>query len=97
MFPTDATGEDLAGMLVKAMLRNNYWIARHRDCVNIAYIGDINPDGSLNDNHSPGAPRQLGGNGSAKSLVDAEADGSTRHVSQAGTVQSLDSGAGIIR
>jgi hypothetical protein len=44
MFPTDATGEDLAGMSVKAMLRNNHWIARHRDCVNIAFIGDINPD-----------------------------------------------------
>jgi hypothetical protein len=45
-------GEDLAGKLIKAMLRNNYWIARYPDCVNIAYIEGINPDGSLNDNRN---------------------------------------------
>lgn len=45
-------GDDLAGKIVKAMQKNNYWIARHPDCVNIVYIEGIEPDGSPNDNRN---------------------------------------------
>jgi hypothetical protein len=47
-----APGNDLAGKIVRAMQRNNYWIARHPDCVNIIYIEGMDPDGSLNDNRN---------------------------------------------
>jgi hypothetical protein len=43
---------DLAGRIVKAMQKNNYWIARHPDCVNIAYIEGMDPNGSSNDNRN---------------------------------------------
>jgi peptidoglycan hydrolase-like protein with peptidoglycan-binding domain len=43
-------GDDLAGKIVSAMQRNNYWIARHPDCVNIVYVEGLNPDGTPNDN-----------------------------------------------
>lgn len=45
-------GDDFAGKLVMAMQRNNYWIARHPDCMNIAYVEGIDPDGSANDNRN---------------------------------------------
>jgi Putative peptidoglycan binding domain len=46
------TGNDLAGKIVKAMQTNNYWIARHPDCVNIIYVEGMDPDGSVNDNRN---------------------------------------------
>ena len=45
-------GNDLIGKIVKAMQRNNYWIARHPDCVNIVYIEGMDADGSPNDNRN---------------------------------------------
>ncbi len=39
-------GDDFAGKLVTAMQRNNYWIARHPDCMNIVYVEGIDPDGN---------------------------------------------------
>lgn len=45
-------GDDFAGKLVNAMLRNNYWIARHPDCVNIAYVEGMDADGTANDNRN---------------------------------------------
>jgi hypothetical protein len=45
-------GDDFAGKLIKAMQRNNYWIARHPDCVNIAYVEGMDPDGTANDNRN---------------------------------------------
>jgi len=45
-------GEDLAGKIVKAMQKNNYWVARHPDCINIVYIEGMDPDGTPNDNRT---------------------------------------------
>jgi len=45
-------GSDLAGKIVRAMLANGYWIARHPDCLNIVYLEGLNPDGSINDNRN---------------------------------------------
>jgi hypothetical protein len=45
-----APENDLAGKIVRAMQTNNYWVARHPDCVNIVYIEGMDPDGSVNDN-----------------------------------------------
>ncbi len=45
-------GDDLAGKLVKAMQHNNYWIARHPGCVNIAYVEGMDPDGAPNNNRN---------------------------------------------
>jgi hypothetical protein len=45
-------GNDLAGKMARAMQANNYWIARHPDCLNVLYIEGLNPDGSLNDNRN---------------------------------------------
>ena len=45
-------GDDLAGKIVRAMVRNNYWIARHPACANIVYIEGMNMDGSPNDNRN---------------------------------------------
>ena len=45
-------GDDFVGKLVTAMLRNNYWIARHPDCVNIAYVEGVDPNGTANDNRN---------------------------------------------
>jgi hypothetical protein len=45
-------GKDLAGKIVKAMQKNNYWVARHPNCVNIVYIEGMDPDGSVNDNRN---------------------------------------------
>jgi hypothetical protein len=47
-----APGDDLAGKIVKAMQKNNYWVARHPDCVNIVYVEGMDPDGSANDNRN---------------------------------------------
>lgn len=47
-----ASGDDLAGKIVKAMQRNNYWIARDPACVNIVYVEGMNPDGTINDNRN---------------------------------------------
>jgi peptidoglycan hydrolase-like protein with peptidoglycan-binding domain len=44
--------DDLIGEIVKAMLRNNYWIARHPDCVNIVYVEGMEPNGTVNDNRN---------------------------------------------
>jgi putative peptidoglycan binding protein len=44
--------EDLAGNIVKAMQANNYWIARHPDCLNIVYVEGMNADGTANDNRN---------------------------------------------
>jgi Putative peptidoglycan binding domain len=45
-------GDDLAGRITKAMLRNGYWIARDPDCVNIVYIEGMDPNGVPNDNRN---------------------------------------------
>jgi hypothetical protein len=45
-------GDDLAGQIVTAMQRNNYWIARHPGCANIVYLEGIDYDGTLNDNRN---------------------------------------------
>lgn len=45
-------GDDLAGRIVKAMQHNNYWIARHPDCVNIVYVEGVDADGTPNDNRN---------------------------------------------
>jgi hypothetical protein len=43
-------GSDLAGKIISAMQRSNYWIARHPQCFNIVYVEGMNPDGTPNDN-----------------------------------------------
>jgi len=43
-------GTDLAGKIVSAMQRKNYWIARHPACFNIVYVEGMNADGTRNDN-----------------------------------------------
>jgi hypothetical protein len=45
-----APGNDLAGLIIRAMLDKRYWIARHPDCVNIVYVEGMGPDGARNDN-----------------------------------------------
>ncbi len=72
-FPLNLDGS-LAGRILASMQRRGEWIARHPDCVNIAYVEGMNPDGQVNDNRpnrfndvrftigltSQGAPRLLG-------------------------------------
>ena len=41
---------DLAGRIVRAAQAQNYWIARHKDCVNIFYIEGLDEDGAANAN-----------------------------------------------
>ena len=43
-------GSDLAGRVVSAMQKRGDWIARHPQCVNVAYVEGMNPDGTANDN-----------------------------------------------
>lgn len=45
-------GDDLAGRITRAMLRNGYWIARHPECVTIVYVEGLDPDGEANDNRN---------------------------------------------
>jgi lysozyme family protein len=42
--------DDLAGRIVRAAEQRGYWVARHKDCVNIFYIEGINEDGKPNAN-----------------------------------------------
>ncbi|MHB8069674.1 MAG: peptidoglycan-binding domain-containing protein [Desulfobaccales bacterium] len=42
--------EDFAGRVVKAMMAQRFWVARHPKYYNIVYIEGCNPDGTLNDN-----------------------------------------------
>lgn len=45
-------GTDLAGLIVKAMLKSGYWIARHPSCVNIVYVEGMGLDEKPNDNRN---------------------------------------------
>jgi lysozyme family protein len=45
-----APGNDLAGHVVSAMQGAGYFIARHKDCLNIAYVEGLNADGTPNGN-----------------------------------------------
>jgi hypothetical protein len=49
LFPL-TPGNDLAGKIVSAMQRKQYWIARHPQCFNIVYVEGMNPNGTPNDN-----------------------------------------------
>jgi hypothetical protein len=40
---------DLAGRLVAAALRKDYWLCRHPDCVNILYVEGMDADGAANE------------------------------------------------
>jgi hypothetical protein len=50
MFPLRIDGTDLVTRVARSMLALGYWIARHPQCVNIAYAEGIAPDGRGNDN-----------------------------------------------
>jgi hypothetical protein len=43
-------GDDLAGRIVSAIIAKGYWVARHPECLNIAYVEGTNADGSPNGN-----------------------------------------------
>ena len=43
-------GDDLAGRVVEAMLRNGAWVCMHPECFNIVYIEGLNSDGLPNPN-----------------------------------------------
>lgn len=49
LYPIKATNT-LAGRIAQAMLKKNWWITRHPDCVNIVYVEGLNADGTRNDN-----------------------------------------------
>lgn len=42
--------DDLAGRIVRAMQAEDYWIARHKNCINIVYIEGMDEDGKANSN-----------------------------------------------
>jgi hypothetical protein len=43
------TTDDLASRLVAAALRQQYWLCRHPECVNILYVEGMDADGAAND------------------------------------------------
>jgi hypothetical protein len=47
LYPIAPT-QDLAGRLLKAATRLDYWLCRHPDCVNILYIEGMDADGKAN-------------------------------------------------
>ena len=42
--------DDLAGRIVRALVRRGHFVARHPECLNIVYVEGLNPDGTPNDN-----------------------------------------------
>ncbi|WP_376088908.1 hypothetical protein ACE7GA_17000 [Roseomonas sp. CCTCC AB2023176] len=44
-----AAGDDLPGLVVRAMLRRGDFVARHPDCLTIAYVEGMSPDGTPQD------------------------------------------------
>jgi lysozyme family protein len=43
-------GNDLAGKIIRAAKEHDFWIARHKECVNIFYIEGIDENGKANAN-----------------------------------------------
>ena len=50
LYPLDASGYDLASRICRSLRAQGYWMARHPDCVNIAYVEGHDPDGPRNTN-----------------------------------------------
>ena len=48
LYPIKPTNT-LAGRIVQAILKKNWWITRHPDCINIVYVEGLNADGRPND------------------------------------------------
>jgi len=50
LLPLDTSGSDLATRVARSMEALGYWIARHPDCINIAYLEGVTLEGKANDN-----------------------------------------------